>query len=369
MYLCVIRPTCTMIARRHIALLFTTLCSITTARAQIIFDPATWNFGSIAEANGAVSHVFTGVNKGSVPVVILDVVASCGCTRPEFSRRPVMPGDTTRIKVTYDPANRPGSFDKELGIYSSERRKIATLSIRGSVTPREKSIEELYPVEAGGGLRLNETLCAFTYIYPGQRVQAAIGYANTSTHTVHLELRATHASGLVDIDYPREIGPGERGEINVSYLIPADKPRYGTLRDALDVIVDDHPGNATIVAHAIGVDAPAEGPAGQAPQAQTSTRIVKFGSVKRSAPLQRLSFVLSNTGGRDLIVRAVENGGHVAVTLAPGRKIAPGANCRVELLLDPSAQEYGPLTDHLLLVTNDPERPMQRIRVTAIIED
>ena len=345
------------------------LCALTAARAQIAFEPAAWDFGPIAEADGPVNHTFAGVNRGENPVVILDVVTSCGCTRPEFSRRPVMPGDTTRITVTYDPADRPGIFDKELGVYSSERRKIATLSIRGSVAPREKSVEELYPVDASGGLRLSETLCAFTYIYPGRRVQTAIGYANTSARTVHLDLRTTHASGLLDIDYPHEIGPGERGEINVSYLIPADKPRYGTLRDALEVAVDGRSGGPTIVAHAIGVDPPTDEPAGQAPQAQTSTQIVKFGAVKRSGPVQRSSFTLSNTGGRDLIVRAVENGGYVAVNLAPGRKIAPGASCRAELLLDPRGREYGPLTDHLLIVTNDPARPMRRVRVTAIIED
>lgn len=41
----------------------------------------------------------------------------------------------------------------------------------------------------------------------------------------------------------------------------------------------------------------------------------------------------------------------------------------MELVLDPSVQEYGLLTDHLLLVTNDPVRPMRRVRLTAIIED
>ncbi len=53
-----------------------------------------------------------------------------------------------------------------------------------------KSTEELYPVDAGGGLRLSTTLNAFSYIRPGQQVQSAIGYANTSGKSqVRLELR------------------------------------------------------------------------------------------------------------------------------------------------------------------------------------
>lgn len=89
-----------------------------------------------------------------------------------------------------------------------------------------------------GGLRLAATLSAFSYIYQGRQTQGAIGYANASDRTIRLSLRPQSASGLLSIDAPQRIAPGQRGEINLSYLIPADKPRYGTLRDALEVAVD-----------------------------------------------------------------------------------------------------------------------------------
>lgn len=340
-----------------------------SARAQLVFAPAEWDFGSIEESGGRVSHVFTGVNRGSAPVVVLDVVTSCGCTVPEFSRKPVMPGDSTRVTVTYDPMNRPGVFSKSLGVYSSERKKIATLTVSGSVVPRERSVEELYPFEAGGGLRFDGTLCAFTYIYQGQQKQMAIGYVNTSDHPLRLELRPRTSSGLLAVDCPQSVAPGERGEINLRYAIPAGEPRYGTVRDALEVWIDGRRSELSLVAHGIGTDDPAAMTSETAPQAKLSDQIVKFGAVKRSGPVVRKSFVLSNEGRGALIVRAVEHSGRIGVALAPGRKVAPGGAYRVELTLDPAAQEYGLLTDHLLLVTNDPVRPMRRVRMTAIIED
>lgn len=358
-----------MTSMKHTALIIMMLCFASAARAQLAFPDAEWDFGSIEESRGRVSHTFTGINRGQKPVVILDVVASCGCTVPEFSRKPVLPGDSTRVTVTYDPANRPGVFVKELGVYSSERRKIASLTIRGDVVPREKSVEELYPFEVGGGLRLDGTLCAFTYIYTGKPKQMTVGYVNTSDRTLQLELRPETASGLLAVDYPRRIAPGARGEINFAYRIPADAPRYGTLRDAFAVLVNGRRSETALVAHAIGVDDPAATDKATAPQAQVSDLILKFGPVKRSAPVQRMTFTLSNVGGSDLIVRAVECRGRVGVSLAPGRRIAPGGGCRVEVTLDPARQEYGLLTDHLLVVTNDPARPMRRVRVTAIIED
>lgn len=275
-----------MTARRHILLTLLALCAFATAaQAQLVFTPDTWDFGTIRETDGRVSHTFTGENRGNTPVVILDVVTTCGCTVPQFTKRPIRPGEKTTVKVTFDPANRPGAFTKELGVYSSERKKVATLTIRGNVTPRMKSTEELYPVDAGGGLRLSTTLNAFSYIRPGQQVQSAIGYANTSGKTIRLELRPLESSGLLTVTAPREIAPGEQGSINVAYLIPETDPRYGTLRDALEVRVDGRTNGTAIVTHGIGIDRAEAGTGGQnAPKAQIIENIIKFGPVKHGAP-------------------------------------------------------------------------------------
>ena len=241
--------------------------------------------------------------------------------------------------------------------------------MQGNVTPREKSLEELYPVDAGGGLRLAATLSAFSYIYQGRQTQGAIGYANASDRTIRLSLRPQSASGLLSIDAPQRIAPGQRGEINLSYLIPADNPRYGPLRDALEVAVDGRSNGTTIVAHGIGVDPRPADATQKTPRAEFSENILKFGPVKHAGPRRKLSFTLSNTGEAELIVRAVEGEGHIATTLAPGLTVAPGGSYRAEVLLDPGTQDFGVLTEHLVVVTNDPVRPMRRLRITAIIEE
>lgn len=359
-----------MNAKQIITLIIFTLCGFTApAQGVLVFETPNWDFGKIQEVDGPVSHTFTGENRGDKPLVILDVVTSCGCTVPRFSKRPILPGQKTEITVTYDPTNRPGIFSKELTVYSSERKKIAALTVQGNVAPRPKSIEELYPVDAGGGLRLTTTLQAFAYIRLGQRVQSTFGYVNDSPRTIRLSLRPLTTSGLLRTQAPTTIAPGERGSINVSYLIPADRPRYGTLRDALEVVVNGRSNGTTLVTHGIGVDPQPSGSEKKSPRSEYSENILKFGPVKQSESTRKLSFTLSNTGTADLIVRAVESEGHVATTLAPGLRIAPGDSFRAEVRLNPGEQEYGVLSEHLIVVTNDPIRPMRRVRVTAIIEE
>ncbi len=354
--------------KRLISFIIATL-SITTcfAQAGLDFSPSTWDFGDIREENGRVSHTFTGVNRTEKPLVILDVVATCGCTVPEFSRKPIPPGGRTQIVVTFDPDNRPGLFTKKLGVYSSERRKIAELTIRGNVEPRPRSIEELYPIATTGGLRLNSTLCAFTYLYPGREVHSSVGYVNTSDRPLRLELRPRTQSGLLRVNAPQTIAPGERGEIDLGYLIPAQEPRYGTIRDALEIFVDGKTDRTILAAHGIGIDPPS-GAKDRAPKAVISENMLKFGAVKHDGPIRRLPFTLRNTGHSDLIVRAVECGEGLGTTLRAGMRIRPGESFDAEATLDPSKRDYGLTTDYIVLIANDPERPMRRLRITALVE-
>lgn len=359
-----------MALRKYFILLIFTLYTLSaTAQGKLVFTPSEWNFGTIREADGRVTHVFSGQNTGDKPVVILDVTTTCGCTAPEFSKQPILPGAKTQVKVTFDPANRPGTFAKDLIVYSIERQKIASLTIRGSVVAREKTPEELYPVDAGDGLRLTENMCAFTYVYQGQQVQSAISFLNTSNRPISLTLRPETPTGLLTVSYPRTIAPGQRGELNFSYLIPTDKPRYGTLRDTFAIQINGKTSATALLVHGIGVDSPASATQSKAPKAEIEKNIVKFGVVKRSAPLRKEPLTILNQGTAPLIIRAVELPGNFRTSLRPGTIIPAGGSTTCEITLDPSQQDFGTLTGQLMLITNDPSRPMRRIRITAVIEN
>ncbi len=124
--------------KRIIFILTAILLSVAAVSAQkkqavISAQETSFDFGNIKEADGKVSHTFKIDNNGDGPLVITRVIASCGCTTPEWTREPIAPGKSGDVKITYNPANRPGAFIKTISIYSNGKKGSFILTIKGKV--------------------------------------------------------------------------------------------------------------------------------------------------------------------------------------------------------------------------------------------
>ena len=103
------------------------------AAASLSVTEESYDFGTIKENGGKVSHTFVVKNDGTKPLVIARVIASCGCTTPDWTKEPIAPGKAGEILVTYDPQGRPGPFAKTVSIYSNGKKGSQVITIRGEV--------------------------------------------------------------------------------------------------------------------------------------------------------------------------------------------------------------------------------------------
>ncbi|MBD9143450.1 MAG: DUF1573 domain-containing protein, partial [Erysipelatoclostridium ramosum] len=69
-------------------------------------------------------------NVGGQPLVIEDVVTSCGCIMTSYSKEPVRPDSTVSLFVTYK-AERLGHFDKTIKVYCNAESSPVLLKITG----------------------------------------------------------------------------------------------------------------------------------------------------------------------------------------------------------------------------------------------
>lgn len=72
------------------------------------------DFGQIPQGK-PVYYYFEIVNKGTTPLKLENVAASCGCTTPEWSKDPIAAGGSAKIKVGFNAASE-GPFEKPITI-------------------------------------------------------------------------------------------------------------------------------------------------------------------------------------------------------------------------------------------------------------
>ena len=106
--------------------------------ADIKFDKTTHNFGTFSENNPVVSCTFTFTNVGDAPLVIHQAVASCGCTVPEYTQEPVMPGKTGTMKKTYGgTGNNAGHLKKTITSRTNDKTEMMRLFVEGDMTAKD----------------------------------------------------------------------------------------------------------------------------------------------------------------------------------------------------------------------------------------
>lgn len=96
---------------------------------EIKFEETLHDYGEIA-INGDGAYKFDFTNIGNEPLILSKPRSSCGCTVPSWPKEPILPGETSTIKVTYN-TRKAGSFNKTVTIYSNS--KTVLLRIKGKV--------------------------------------------------------------------------------------------------------------------------------------------------------------------------------------------------------------------------------------------
>ncbi|GAC1367667.1 MAG: hypothetical protein NVS3B25_13660 [Hymenobacter sp.] len=102
------------------------------AGPAITFEESKYDFGSVVQG-GTVDHTFKFKNTGTAPLVISNIGVSCGCTTPEWTKDPVLPGKTGTIAAHFNSTGKMGMQNKVLTIESNAAAGSTTVSLVGEV--------------------------------------------------------------------------------------------------------------------------------------------------------------------------------------------------------------------------------------------
>lgn len=82
-----------------------------------------------------LSHVFIITNSGDAPLIISDYKVACPCTKVELPPDPIMPGQSYKLKVTFDTKGKSYVQDRAVLLQTNTKKKEEKLRIKVFVIP------------------------------------------------------------------------------------------------------------------------------------------------------------------------------------------------------------------------------------------
>ena len=334
----------------------------------VSFDTKTHDFGDVLLSDGPVSCKFVMKNISDSPIVIHNVVSSCGCTVPDYDHKPIQPGESTAIDVTYANDQGPYPFNKTITVYVSGVNRPIVLKIKGQVHERKKSLEELYKVTMGPVAVRSKTV-DMGYIAQGKRKSEDGEIANMSNKPVKVTVTGDEAVSV-------SISPNPipaRTAAKVKYTVNTNNgpKNWGKTAYKISFLTDGtrQDGNVTLNATINDdFDNMTVRQINNAPAPRLETTYNELREVKKGEVLRK-SFKVGNAGKSDLIIHKIDtDGDNTKVTTRMPLTIKPGGTATVDFTFDATKGD-GEVINVLTLITNSVSKPQVNFFVTANIVD
>jgi len=327
------------------------------------------NFGTFKEEAGPQSYDFIVTNTGNAPLVIQNIVASCGCTTPDWTRTPIPAGGNGKISAKYDPRDRPGQFNKTLSVYTNSKPEIVILVIKGEVVPREKTVEELFTFPVGS-VRFESNHLAFTNIKKTEKKIRVMQLINTSAVPVKVEFDQLPAHLSLKAN-PETLKPGQKGIVEGTYDATKNAG-WGNVSDMVKVklngVVQENVYYYISANLVEDFSSLSKEDLESAPVFKVDATTVDLGKMKGSTS-KEVEFKFTNTGKKDLILRHVRSTcGCTAVQQGiAGAGIKPGQSSSIKAVFS-SGGYKGNVTKAIYVYTNDPKNSEVVLMLKADVE-
>ena len=326
------------------------------SQAVIHFDSRVHDFGTIKEVDGPVAYDFEFINQGTAPILIKNVESSCGCTSPEWTKQPVLPGKKGFVKATFNPKDRPGYFDKTITVYSNARTSVVELKIKGTVEGKTRTVLDDYPYELPSGLRLPLESISLMKVHKGEVKSIAVGVFNNAGKQVAVSFTNVPAYLQISVE-PQQIPDKSKAVIKAAYNT-AMYGEYGLNQENVTMIVDgkkyELPVSVFVEENFKDVN-PAN-----APEASVAGKYYNFGQTPATQSAS-YSYQLKNNGKGILKIHRIYTNDKRVTAEISKKELQPGETADVKVHTVTGA-EPGKVTAVISVISNTPSLPELRLR-------
>lgn len=353
-----IRKMKTRIHVKAIVLVLTLLPILTFGqkKASIYFESKEYNYGFINEQDGPQKCVFTFTNVGTDTLKITAVRPTCGCTASEYTKDPILPGGKGKIEASYNPAGRPGIFNKGITVTTNDPdNSVLSLTIKGEVRAKPKSKADNYPQKIGN-LRFKTNHIAFQDVKTTQKKSDTLKLFNEGKAPI--KITAPNLPAFLTLTIAKEeVNPEEESYIIVTYD-PLVRNDFGYVFDRFVINTNDSDtpekqlyASANIIQDFSWMT---KKDSLKAPQIKFETVEYDFGTVKDGSNVD-FSYKFSNLGKSDLKILKVKASCGCTATNPEKTLLKKGESSEIKVTFNSTGRK-GEQHKTITIITNDPKQ-------------
>lgn len=100
----------------------------------LALSEANFDFGKLKKGDH-VEHIYEVTNTGTNPLIISQVKPGCGCTVPDYTKDPILPGQKGKITLKFDSTNFDGLVNKQAEVFANVEKAPIVLTFSADIQP------------------------------------------------------------------------------------------------------------------------------------------------------------------------------------------------------------------------------------------
>ncbi|WP_304343478.1 DUF1573 domain-containing protein [Chryseobacterium koreense] len=101
----------------------------------LALSESNFEFGKVKKGEH-VQHVYEVTNTGKNPLIISQVKPGCGCTAPDYTKDPILPGQKGSITLKFDSSNFDGLVNKQAEVFANVEKAPIVITFSADVQPK-----------------------------------------------------------------------------------------------------------------------------------------------------------------------------------------------------------------------------------------
>ena len=312
-----------------------------------------------------VTAEFVMKNAGNKPLVIHNMLKSCGCTEVEYPKKSIAAGESFVVKAVYD-AKQMGTFNKQVCLYTNAADEPFILSMRGRVVSNVVDFAGPYN-EMLGEIKSDVQEVEFDDVNRGDRPVQRIHIFNPTDQM--MEPVVMHLPNYLQAQVsPSKVAP--RHSAVVTLVLDSKKLRDLGLKQT-SIYLGERPGDKIAPEKEIVVssvllpafDNMTAAKKALAPKAELSTTNLDLGSFGNRKKLKG-EVLITNKGKSKLEIRSMQMFTMGLQVQLKKSKIEPGETVKMKVtVVKPDLKKSRAKNPRILMITNDPDNAKVVVKI------